>query len=158
MHTNGPSSSTLVLIAVIVGVLSVNAVAFPFWATCLSATNVYIGVSQEALRWMIYSSALIAIPSILVALPAIRCFGLASCIQCAVALSLLGCSLRAVAVANGHGPRRSTSAYIWIQLGSVVSCTALAPMAICGSLIASAESSREARLWRHIAVRSASLN
>eukprot|EP00892_Ulva_mutabilis_P006413 jgi/Ulvmu1/4143/UM019_0122.1 len=152
MLAKGSVSNRLAFTAVILGILSVNAVAYPFWATCVSATQVYIGVSHEALRWMIYSSALIAMPSILITLPGIRCLGLASCTRCATLLSFVGCSLRSIAAANGHGPRRSTSAYIWVQLGSVVTCTALAPMAICGSLIASAESSRRARLWRHIAV------
>lgn len=156
MHTHGQTSDKLTFIAVLVSVLGVNAVAYPFWATCISATHVYVGVSEEALRWMIYSSALIAIPSVLVALPLIRCFGLATCTRCAATLSLVGCSLRAVAIADGHGPRRSTSAYIWVQFGSVVTCTALAPMAVCGSLVASAESSRKARLWRHTAVRPSS--
>lgn len=158
MHAIGQTSDKLTFISVLLSVLGVNSVAYPFWATCISATHVYVGVSEEALRWMIYSSALIAMPSILVALPLIRCFGLATCTRCAATLSLLGCSLRAVAIADGHGPRRSTSAYAWVQLGSIVTCTALAPMAICGSLVASAESSRKARLWRHIAVRPSSRN
>ena len=158
MHAKGRVSNRLAFLAVILGVVSVNAVAYPFWSTCVSATHVYVGVSEEALRWMIYSSALVAMPSILIALTGIRCLGLASCTRCATVLSFVGCSLRAIAAANGHGPRRSNSAYVWVQLGSIVTCTVLAPMAICGSLIASAEACRKARLWRHVAVRCAAID
>lgn len=133
-NTRPPDSaqSHWALLAILLGILFSNAMTHA-WVTVVPAAAKLFTVSMESVRWMAYSHAIVAIPAILMLLPAIRRWGLHSCVFVSVGFLFFGSLLQCFSVAHPQSTNetRSHASYAWVQVGSFFASASIGPFQVC---------------------------